>query len=184
MDHSPPGPSIQGISQARITGMGCHFLRQGIFQTLGSSPHLLHWQADSLPFWEAPKCILLLFSHSVMSDSLWPHGMQHTRLPGPSLSPRICSNSCPLSQWGHPTISSFVTTFSALNLSQHQGLFQWVGSLHQWPKYWSFTFSISHSKEYSVWISFRIDWFDLLAVQGTFKSLLQHQSSKASVIHC
>ena len=72
MDHSPPGSSVQGISQARITGMGCHFLLQGIFQTLGSNSHLLHWQADSLPFWEAPKCILLLFSHSVMSNSLCP----------------------------------------------------------------------------------------------------------------
>ena len=57
--------------------------------------------------------LLLLFSHSVMSDSLWPHGLQHTRLPCPSLSPRACSNSCQLSQWHHPTISSFVTPFSS-----------------------------------------------------------------------
>ena len=68
----------------------------------------------------------------------------------------------------------------ALNLSQHQGLFQWVRSLHQGPKYWSF--SISPSNEYSELISFRIDWFDLLAVQGTLKSLLQHYSSKASIL--
>ena len=67
----------------------------------------------------------------------------------------------------------------ALNLSQHQGLFQRVGSLHQ---YWSFSFSVSPSNEYSGLISFRIDWFDLLAVQRTFKSLLQHHSSKASVL--
>ena len=69
--------------------------------------------------------------------------------------------------------------FPALNLSQHQGLFQRVGSLHQ---YWSFSFSVSPSNEYSGLISFRIDWFDLLAVQGTFKSLLQHHSSKASLL--
>ena len=67
----------------------------------------------------------------VQSDSLWPHGPQHARLPCPSLSPRVCSNSCPLSQWRHPTISSpFPPTF---NLSQHQGLFQWVSS-HQVAK--------------------------------------------------
>ena len=70
----------------------------------------------------------------------------------------------------------------ALSLSQHQRLFQWVGSSHHWPKYWSFSFSISPSNEYSGLISFRIDWFDLLAVQGTLKSLLQHHSSKASIL--
>ena len=64
---------------------------------------------------------------SVMSDSLWPHGLQHTRLPCPSLTPRAYSNSCPSSQWCHPTISSSVVPFlPAFNFSQHQGLFQWV----------------------------------------------------------
>ena len=70
----------------------------------------------------------------------------------------------------------------ALNLYQHQGLFQWIGSLHQMVKYWSF--SISPSNEYSGLISFRIDWFDLFAVQGTLMSLLQHHSLKASVLQC
>ena len=69
----------------------------------------------------------------------------------------------------------------APNPSQHQGLFQWVSSLHEWPKYWSFSFSISPSNEHSGLISFRMDWLDLLAVQGIFKSLLQHHSSKASI---
>ena len=69
----------------------------------------------------------------------------------------------------------------AFSLSQHQGLFQWVSSSHRWPKYWSCSFSISPSNEYSGLISFRIDWFDFLAVQGTLKSLLQHHSSKASI---
>ena len=67
-------------------------------------------------------------------------------------------------------------------LSQHQGLFQWVSSSHRWPKYWSFSFSISPPNEYSGLISFRIDWLDLLAVQGTLKSLLQHHSSKVSIL--
>ena len=70
----------------------------------------------------------------------------------------------------------------ALNLSQHQGLFQWVGSSPRWPKYWSF--SISPSNEYSWLISFRIDWFDLLTVQGPLKSLLQQHSSKESILQC
>ena len=72
----------------------------------------------------------------------------------------------------------------ALSLSQHQGLFKWVNSSHQVAKYWSFGFSISPSKEYLGLISFRIDWLDLLAVQGTLKSLLQYHSSKASIIWC
>ena len=72
----------------------------------------------------------------------------------------------------------------AFNLSQHHGLFQWVSSLHQWPKYCSFSFSINPSNEYSQLISFRIDWLDLLAIQETLKSLLQHHSSKASIFRC
>ena len=70
----------------------------------------------------------------------------------------------------------------AFNLSQHQGLFWWVGSSNQVPKYWSFSFSISPSIKYSGLISFRMDWFDLLAVQRILKSLLQHHSSKASIL--
>ena len=72
----------------------------------------------------------------------------------------------------------------AYNLSQHQGLFQWVSSSHQKAKYWSLSFSISPSNEFSGLIFFRIDWFDLLAVQGTLKSLLQHHSSTVSVLWC
>ena len=72
---------------------------------------------------------------------------------------------------------------AAFNLSQHQGLFQWVSSSIRWPEYWSFSFSISPTKEYSGLISFRIDWLNL-AVQGTLKSLLQHHSSKASILCC
>ena len=84
-------------------------------------------------------------------------------------------------QPSHPLLTPSPPAF---NLSQHQGLFQWVSSLHRWPKYWSFSFSISPSNEYSGLISFRIDWFDLLAVQGTLKSFLQHHSSKASILLC
>ena len=83
-------------------------------------------------------------------------------------------------QPSHPLLSPF----PAFNLSQHQGLFQ-QSYLHiRWPKYWSFSFSISPSSEHPGLISFRMDWLDLLAVQGTLKSLLQHHSSKASILQC
>ena len=82
-------------------------------------------------------------------------------------------------QPSHPLSSISPSSFK---LSEHQGLFKWVSSLHRWPKYWSFSFSISPSNKYSGLISFRMDWLDLLAVQGTLKSLLQHHSSKASIL--
>ena len=94
----------------------------------------------------------------------------------------VCSDSCPSSQWCHPTISSSVTPSPpAFDLSQHQGLFQWVGSSIRWPKYWSFSFNISPSNEYSGLISFRIEWF-ALAVQGILRSHLQHHSSKTIIL--
>ena len=117
-----------------------------------------------------------------MSNSLPPHELQHARLPCPSLSPRVCSKSCPLSQWCHPIISSSFASFSSCSQSfPASGSFpmSWFFPI-RWPKYWSF--SISPSNEYSELISFRIDWFDLLVVQGTLKSLLQHHSSKASIL--
>ena len=118
-----------------------------------------------------------------MSNSLWPHELQHTRLLCPSLSPRVCSNSCPLNLWCHPITSSSVTAFSSCPQSSQASLFSSESALHiRWPKYWSFGFSLSPSSEYSRLTSFRIYRFDLLAVQGTFKNLLQHHNSKASVV--
>ena len=115
---------------------------------------------------------MLLFSHWIMSNSLWPHKLQYARLSYPSQSPGACSNSCSLSRWCHPTILSFVIPFSScLQSLPASGSFFNESALHiRWPKYWSFSFSISPSSEYSGLISFRIDWFDL-AVQGTLKSL-------------
>ena len=79
--------------------------------------------------------MLLLLRHSVISDFLWPHGLQHTRLPCPSLSRGACSNSCPLSWWRHPTIRPlYPPSPPSFNLSQHQCLFQWVSSSHQMTK--------------------------------------------------
>ena len=105
-----------------------------------------------------------------MSSSLRPHGPQHSRPPCPSLSPGVCSDSCPLSQWCCLTISSSVSLFSfCYSLSQHQDSLQLVGASHQVAKYWSFSFNISPSNDYSGLISLRTDWFDLLADQGTLK---------------
>ena len=118
-----------------------------------------------------------------MSNSLQPHGLQHTRLLCPSPTPRAYSNSCPSSQWCHPTISSSVIPFSSHLQSFSVRVFSSESALRiRWPKYWSFSFSISPSNEYSELISFRMDWLALLAVQGTPKSLLQHHSSKASIL--
>ena len=212
-----------------------------------------------------------------MSDSLPPHGLQHTRPPCPSPAPGVGSNSCPLSQWCHTTILSSVIPFSSylqsfpasgsflisqlfasgrqsirasasasspsnesvqfnlsgvrlfatpwiaarqasLSITNSRNLFKLMfielvmPSNHlivcrpllllpfifpsirvfsnesalriRWPKYWSFSFSLSPSNEQSGLISYRMDWLDLLAVQGALKSILQHHSSKASILWC
>ena len=123
------------------------------------------------------------FSLSVMSDSLQPHGLQHARLPCPSPPPRAYSNSCPLSQWCHPTIFChpllLPSLFPSIRVFSSESVL-WI----RFPKYWSFSFSISPSNEYSGLISFRMDWLDLLEVQRTLKSLLQPHSSKASILQC
>ena len=123
--------------------------------------------------------LLLLLSHSVVSNSLRFQGLQHTRLACPSPSPRACSRSCPLSQWCHPTISSSVVPFSCLQS------FPASGSFPRSQFFVSGGQSIGASALASVilmniqdWFSFRIAWFDLLAVQGTLKSLLQNHSQK------
>ena len=103
--------------------------------------------------------------------------------PCPSSTPEVYSNSCPLSRWCHPAISFSVVPFSSCLHSFPASVFSSESVLCiRWPKYWRFSFSISPSSEYSGLVSFRMNWLDLLAVQGTLKSLLQHHSSKASVL--
>ena len=120
-----------------------------------------------------------------MSDSLWPHGLQHTSPPCPSPTPRVHPNPCLFGRWCHPTISSSVVRFSSCPQS-----FPASGSSNEsalrirWPKYWSFSFNVSPFNEHPGLVSFRMDWLDLLAVQGTLKSLLQHHSSKVSILQC
>ena len=128
--------------------------------------------------------MLLLICRSVMSDSLTPQGLHHARPPCPSPTPGPCSNSYPSSRWCHPTISSSVHSLLLLpSVFPSIRVFSNESVLHiRWPKYWNFRFSISPSNEYSGLISFRMDWLDLLAVQGTRKGLLQYNSSKASML--
>ena len=116
------------------------------------------------------------FSYSVVFDSLRFHGLEHNRLLCPSPTLEVCSNSCLLSWWCRPTIScSVVLFFSCLQSFPASGKF---------PNHIFASFSISPSNEYSALISSRIDWLDLLAVQGALKSFLQHNSSKASIFQC
>ena len=106
------------------------------------------------------------FSCSVVSDSLRPLGLQHAMPPCPSPAPGVYPNSCPLSRWCHPTISSSVVHFSSwLQPFPTSGSFPWGSSLHQVAKVLEFSFGISPSNEYLGLISFRTDWFDLRAVQ-------------------
>ena len=123
----------------------------------------------------------VLFSHSVVSDSLRTHGLPHNRPPCPWPIPGVYSNWCPLSWWCHPTTSSCCPFSSCSQSFPASGSFQ-ISQFFRWPKYWSFSLSISPSNKYSGLISFRVHWLDLLAVQGTLKSLLQHHSSKPSIL--
>ena len=130
--------------------------------------------------------ISVQFSHSVMYDSLQPHGLQHTRPTCPSPTPRVYSISCPGSQWCHLTISSSVVPFfshlQSFPASEYFPMSQFFTSGVFFAKYWSFR--RSPSNDYSRLISFRMDWLDLLAVQGTLESVLQHHSSKALILQC
>ena len=121
------------------------------------------------------------FCHSVMSDSLRQHELQ----PCPSPTPRVHSNSCPSSQWCHPAVSSCHPLLILPPVPPSIRVFSNESTLHmRWSKYWSFSFSISLSNEHPGLISFRMDYLDLLAVQGALKSRLQHHSSKASIFRC
>ena len=144
-----------------------------------------------------------MFAHIILNAILWnyvpfssaqllsrvqlftTHGLQHIRLPCPSPTPRACSNSCPSSQWYHTTISSSVVLFSSclqsFPASRSFPTSQFFVSGGQSIGV-SASASVLPSNEYSELISFRIDWLDLLAVQGTLKSLLQHYNWKASIL--
>ena len=127
---------------------------------------------------------LVQFSHSLVSNSLQPHGLQHTRLPCPLPTPGSLLKLMPIKSVMPPNHLILCrplilppSIFPSIRAFSNESV------LHiRWPKYWSFSFSISPSNEYSGLISFRIDWLDLLAVQEILKSFLQHHSSKASTL--
>ena len=117
-----------------------------------------------------------------MSNSLVNHGLQHARPPCPSPTPRVYLNSCPLSWWSNHLILYCPlllppSIFLSIRVFPSESVL-----CIRWPKYWSFSFNISLSNKYLGLISFKMDWLDLLAVQGTLKSLLQCHSSKTSIL--
>ena len=153
---------------------------QGIFLTQGSNPHLLHWQAGSLPlFWTQGQFSSVTQSYPTLCD---PVDYSTTGFPVHHKLPDITqthvhpvSNAIQPSHPCHPLL--LLSIFPSIRVFSSESV------IHiRWPEYWSFSFSTSPSNEYSGLIPFRIDWFDLLAVQGTLKSLLQHHGSKPSIL--
>ena len=118
-----------------------------------------------------------VFSHPVVSSSLWFNGLQHTRHPCPSPFPGVCHLHVHCISDAMQPSCRLMPSSPALNLSQHQGLFQWVDCSHQVAEI--LELQLQHqSFQWLLRIFLKIDWFDLLAVQGTLRSLLQHYSSK------
>ena len=149
---------------------------------------LSNWKMEFRVKWSFCKWgrfILVQFSLSVVSTSLQPHGPQHTRPPCPSPTPRALLKlmSIELMPSIHLilccTLLLLPSIFPSIRVFSNESVL-----CIRWPKFWSFSFSIIPSNKYSGLISFRIDWLDLLAVQGTLKSFLQHHSSKASILQC
>ena len=151
---------------------GLPFPSPGCLPNAGIEPQSPALQADAWP--GSPRLFFSLFPccQSLCHVWLWHHGLKHSKLPSPS--PGVFSNSYPLSQWYHPAL--FLSSLSppAFSLSQHQGLSQRVSSSHQVAE----VLELQHQAPSGL-ISFRTDWFDLLAVQGTLKRLLQHYNLKA-----
>ena len=165
--------------------MGYHFLLQGIFLIQGLNPCHLHWQADSLPLSHLRSISQFssVISHVWLFVTLWTTAHQaslsvtntQSLLKLMSIQSVMPSNHLILCR---PLLLP-PSIFSSIRVIPSESV------LHiRWPKYWSFSFSISASNEYSGLISFMIDWFDLLAVQGTLKILLQYHSSKVSLLQC
>ena len=137
-----------------------------------SASRKLHLLANST---KSLRLVLLSVTQSCLTPR--PHGLQHTRLHCALPTPRACSDSCPSSRWCHQPSHSLSFLLLLSSMFPRIRVFCNESALHiKWPKYWSFSFSISPCNGYSGLISFRIDCFDLLAVQGTLKSVLQHDS--------
>ena len=157
MDCSPPGSSVHGIFQARVLEWGAIAFSDSSLAIYILYRAYIWWQTNTGKDAQYCPLLLLLFSCSVMINSLWPHRLQHARLPCPLPSPGACSNSCPLSQWCHRTILFLYHPLLLLSsIFPSSRIFFNESALGiRWQKYWSF--SISPSNEYSGLISF-YDW--------------------------
>ena len=153
-------------------GHGCPACSSGEGRAPGEEGRHLEREKEEEEEGKGETSLSVQFSHSVVSNSLRPHGLKHARPPCPSLTPRVYSNSCPLSQWCHPThlvlccpLLLLPSIFPSIRVFSNESALR-----IRWSKYWSFSFSISPSNEYSGLFSFKMDWLDLLAVQGTLES--------------
>ena len=182
MDCSPPGFSVHGASPGEKAGMGCHALLQWILPTKGLNPWLLHYRWI-LYHWAIRKPMCYSFQALSRVWLFVIHGMLHTRPPCPSPTPEAAQTHVlwvsDAIQPSHPLHPLLLLPLIFLRIRVFPN-----ESRIRWPKYWGFNFSISPSNEYSGLISFGIDWFRLLAVKGTLKNLIQHHSSKASILQC
>ena len=146
--------------------------------------HDLHNEAISL---QLLSCFIFQFS-LVTQSCLTVCNPMDRRMPGLPVHHQLLESTHTHVDWVSDAIQPFHSlsppSLPTVKLSQHQGLFKWVNSPHQVTKGWSFSFKISLNNEHPGLISFRMDWLDLLAVQGTLKSLLQHHSSKAAILWC
>ena len=192
MDCSPPDSSVHGDFPDNNAEVGCHALLQEIFPMQGSNPDLPHckWTLYHLSHQGSPWILEWVRFSSVQFNSATQscptlYDLMDCSMPGfqvhhqlPELTQTHVHRVGDAIQPSHPLLSCS----PVFNLSQHQCLFKWVSSLHQVAKVLVFQLQLSPSNEYSAMISFRVDWFDLLAVQGTLKSLLQHHNLKASIL--
>ena len=158
------------------------FQKFSLHSILTDSQWASHWrQLQSLVSFHTSCCCSVTQS----CPTLQPHGLWHTRLSCPSLSPGACSNTSIESVMPSNHLILCRPLLLLPPIPPSIRVFSNESTLcMRWPKYWSFSFSISPSKEHPGLISFRMDWWDLLAVLGTLKSLLQHHSSKASILQC
>ena len=203
MDWSPPGSSVRGDSPGKNTGEGCHALLQWIFPTQGLNPLLSHyrWILYCLSYWGSPWIHLKCYFISCIGKSSSSVNVQFSSVTQScpnSATPWIAAHQASLSitnsqslpklmflksvmPYNHliicPPLLPLPSIFPSIRVFSNESILP-----IRWPKYWSLSFSIYPSDEYSGLISFRMDWLDLLAVQGTLKSLLQHHSSKASIL--
>ena len=179
------GQNLRGPGFLRLVDVNSLLITGMIVSTSIQLQHFLSHLRFREPA-SSPLSVQFPFSRSVVSYSLRPHESQHARPPCPSPTPGVHSNSTSIELVMPSSHLIFCRPLLLLPpIPPSIRVFSNESALRmRWPKYWSFSFNISPSKEHPGLISFRMDWLDLLAVQGTLKSFLQHHSSKASILWC